>query len=154
VEDSGPPLSGQPGAAVLHFKGLLYQESLSGHAIAHFADGSPAIVTSEFGNGRMMTIGTFLGAAYESDRDESLAKFMRSLLDWAGVARPAVTSVEMRTLESGAARIVFAFNHSDAPVDVTLSGVDLETGERADHKMLEPQGVWVVRVNRVSAVPK
>ena len=145
VEDSGPPLSGQPRAAALHFKGVLYQETLQGHPIAHFADGSPAIVTNDYGKGRMMTIGTFIGTAYESDRDEALAKFIRSLLEWAGIARPPVTNVELRTLESGSERVMFAFNHGDAPAEVALSGVDLETGARVEHKTLAPQEVWVVR---------
>lgn len=131
------------------FKGVLYQETLEGKPIAHFADGSPAIVTNAFGKGRMMTIGTFLGTAYESDRDATLAKFIRSLLDWAGV-RTVVgpADVEMRTLESGAGRIVMAFNHGEAPVEVVISGVDLETGATVNRKTLDPQGVWVVRMSR------
>jgi beta-galactosidase len=148
MEDSGSPLSGQPGAAVLHFKGALYQETLEGHPIAHFADGAPAIVTNGYGKGRMMTIGTFIGTAYESDRDEVLAKFIRSLLDWAGISRPLLTNVELRSLESGSERVVFAFNHSDAPAEVAISGVDLESGAAVDRKTLEPQGVWVVRVRK------
>ncbi len=131
------------------FKGLLYQETLEGKPIAHFADGSPAIVTHPFGKGQMMVIGTFLGTAYESDRDETLAKFIRSLLDWAQVKTgPSVpTGVELRILESGNERIVVAFNHGDAPADVALSGVDLETGSKADRKTLAPQEVWVVKMD-------
>src|SRR6266849_401751 len=145
------------------FKGLLYQESLAPHpgplpaprgeggrrpgegSIAHFADGSPAIVTNNYGKGRMMTIGTFLGTAYESDRDEVLAKFIRSLLDWAGMARPPAVPVELRTLESGSERVVFAFNHGDAPAEVTLKGVDLETGANVARKVVAPIDVWIVR---------
>jgi len=129
------------------FNGLLYEESLSGHAIAHFADGAPAIVTGEFGNGRMMTIGTFLGASYEREHDESLGRFIRSMLVWAGVgpAPPMPAGVELRLLESGSQRVAFAFNHNDAPVEVTLPGTDLETGKPAGHKTLAPEEVWVVK---------
>ena len=132
------------------FKGVLYQETLDGKAIAHFADGSPAIVTSEFGKGRMMMIGTFLGAAYESDREEPLGKFIRSMLDWAGVqhANNAPAGVEIRMLESGGDRIAVAFNHNEAPVDVIISGVDLESGAAVTEKKLDPQGVWIVRLRR------
>ncbi len=134
------------------FKGVLYQETLqpsSARVLAHFADGSPAIVTSEFGKGRMMAIGTFLGTAYESDRDEMLAKFIRSMLDWAGVRRPvdAPSGVEVRTLESGTDRIVVALNHNDVPAEVVLSGLDLESGASIDRKTLAPQEVCVVRVH-------
>ncbi len=98
----------------------------------------------------MMTIGTFLGTAYETDRDESLAKFIRSMLDWAGVRRPAAAppGVEIRTLESGADRIVIAFNHGDAPAEIATSGVDLDTGASVERKTLEPQGVWVVKTRQ------
>ena len=151
------------------FKGVLYQETLAphpvplpasgervprsggeGHPMAHFADGSPAIVTNQFGKGRIMIIGTFLGSAYESDRDESLGKFLRSMLDWGGVQHPTVATagVEIRTLQSGADRIAIAFNHNDSPAEVAISGVDLETGARVMQKMLDPQGVWIVRLSR------
>ena len=132
------------------FKGVLFQETLSGHAIAHFADEAQAIVTSEFGKGRMMTIGTFLGTAYETDRDETLGKFIRSLLDWAHV-RPgpsAPAGVEIRTLESGGDRIVVAFNHNNSAAEITLTGVDLETGAQVSRKALEPQGVLILRLTR------
>jgi beta-galactosidase GanA len=125
----------------LGFKGFVYQESLEGKATAHFADGSNAIVTNTFGKGRMMTIGTFLGAAYEADRDEDLAKFIRGLLDWGGVKRGPDVNAEVRTLGD----VTFAFNHSDAPVDVKLKGIDLETGVEVDHKVIAPGDVWVVK---------
>lgn len=109
-------------------KGALYEETLSPlspatRVLATFPGGSPAIVTSTFGQGRMLTIGTFLGNGYEIDRDETTARFLRGLLDWAGVERPLETSdanVEVRMLESGGERIVFAFNHGSAPSKGTL----------------------------------
>lgn len=130
----------------LGFKGFVYQESLQGKAIAHFADGSGAIVTNTFGSGRMMTIGTFLGAAYEADRDEKLAQFIRGLLDWGGikatVAAPA--GVEVRTMTTGAEPITFFFNHNEAPVEIVGRHRDLETGVDVDRKTLAPGDVWVV----------
>jgi hypothetical protein len=69
------------------------------------------------------------------------------MLDWAGVAHPALApaGVEIRTMQSGNDRITIAFNHNDAPADVALSGVDVETGAAVTRKMLEPEGVWIVR---------
>jgi beta-galactosidase len=146
------------------FKGTLYQETLDPHpgplpageggrrpgegTIAHFADGSGAIVSSTFGKGKMMTIGTFLGAAFEADRDEKLGAFIRSLLDWAGVARPPAAPVELRTLESASQRVVFAFNHGDAPVEAAISGIDLETGTKVERKTIAPNDVWIVRATQ------
>ena len=166
VDSGGPPSSAaaaEDRGAPLKFKGALYQESLAPHPgplpagegggrpgeglIAHFSDGSPAIVTNQFGKGRIMVIGTFLGSAYETDREESLGKFIRSMLDWAGVQHPDVApaGVEIRTLQSGGDRIVIAFNHNDAAVEVPLAGVDLESGARVEHKTLAPQDVWVLK---------
>ena len=126
---------------------MLYQESLSGRGIAHFADGSNAIVTNDFGKGRMMMIGTFLGTAFEADRDETLGKFIRSLLDWAHVTPgiDAPPGVEVRMLQSGAERILVYFNHNDAPAEIERNGIDLESGQHVERKSLEANGVWVVR---------
>jgi len=126
--------------------GALYEETLtplreSTEVVATFADGSPAIVSSSFGKGRMVTIGTFLGNAYEIEGDETTARFIRGLLQWAGVASPVVTSssqLEVRMLESGRSRIVFAFNHGDT-IDASIAVAmpegtyqlrDLDSGER------------------------
>ena len=97
-----------------------------------------------------MTIGTFLGTAFENDRDEALGKFIRSLLDWAHVSRGpnAPAGVELRTLESGADRIVVAFNHNDAPAEVVLAGTDVETGAAVERKMVAAQDVWIVIIAR------
>jgi beta-galactosidase len=126
------------------FKGFVYQESLDGNAIAKFADGSGAIVTNAFGKGRMMALGTFLGAAYEADRDENLARFIQSMLDWAGIKRGAAlpSGIELRRLGD----VAFYFNHSDAAVEVVASGVDVETGVELDRKSIAPGDVWVVKV--------
>jgi beta-galactosidase len=110
-------------------KGALFEETLtpqrpSTRVIATFADGRPAVVESRFGKGRMLTVGTFAGNAYEVERDETSAKFYRGLLEWANVVRPVETSdsnVEARILENGKVRILFFFNHGGEPSDVTLS---------------------------------
>ena len=53
--------------------------------------GAGAAVSRVFGAIRVLVIAavlgtTFLGNAYEVDRDETSARFFRGLLDWAGVA--------------------------------------------------------------------
>ena len=129
-------------------RGHLYEESLealspSTRIIARFADNSAAIVVSEFGKGKMLTIGTFLGTAFELDRDEASGRFIRGLLDWAGVVRPVEASdpnVEVRILESGAERMLFVFNHGAALTPTitlrTADGAytirDLESGRKSD----------------------
>ncbi|HUP48194.1 MAG TPA: beta-galactosidase [Thermoanaerobaculia bacterium] len=125
-------------------RGALYEETLtpiepSTKVIATFPDGSPAVVESRFGKGRMLTIGTFLGNAYEIDRDETSGRFFRGLLDWAGVGRPVEVNdpnIEVRMLQSGGERLVFVFNHAaeakTANVALRTRGTrvrDIESGQ-------------------------
>ena len=152
-------------------RGALYEETLTPlrpatNVIATFPDGSPAIVESRFGKGRMLTIGSFLGNAYEVDRDETSARFIRGLLDWAGVMRPVDSGdpqIEVRMLQSGDERLVFIFNHAaeskNATVSVQTPGTrvrDLESGQAGNanaengrvtiQRQLPPHGVAVFAV--------
>lgn len=155
-------------------RGHLYEESLevlspSTRVMARFADSSPAMVASEFGKGKMLTIGTFLGTAFELDRDETSGRFFRGLLDWAGVVRPVEASdpnVEVRILESGDERVLFIFNHGAAltptitlrTADGPYTMRDLESGEKSEvvaqkgqivfQKPLPGNGAAVVSVMR------
>ena len=105
----------------------------------------------------MLTIGTFLGTAFELDRDENSGRFIRGLLDWASVTRPVEASdpnVEVRILESGSDRMLFVFNHGAAltptitfrTADGLYSVRDLESGEIAFPKALPAGGAAVVTV--------
>jgi beta-galactosidase len=124
-------------------RGTLYQETLeplsaAGTVVARFADGTPGMVSSTFGKGKMLAIGTFLGTAFESDRDETLGRFLRGLPAWAGVRNPVDVSdpdIEIRMLQSGQERLVFVFNHAEAAktanFGLALAGRvrDVETGQ-------------------------
>lgn len=150
-------------------KGALWEEVLTpktgGKVAGTFADGSPAIVESSFGKGKMMAIGTFLGTSFDTDRDEPTAVFIRGLLDWAGVRRPfmADRNIELRAMRSGNTTLLFAFNHADAAVtssiSVPLPGSsytirDLESGTAFNtatengklmlSREFSPQDVWAV----------
>ncbi|HET7712674.1 MAG TPA: beta-galactosidase trimerization domain-containing protein, partial [Thermoanaerobaculia bacterium] len=147
-------------------KGVLYEESLEAapHAdtIARFADGTGALTVARHGKGRMITIGTFLGAAYEADRDETTARFLRGIVESSGVTRPVESSapLEIRVMRSGAETLIFAFNHAAQTVDAEISirtgtgrsARDLETGaavpisEGRIRRRFEPESVWVVAV--------
>ena len=153
-------------------RGSLFQESLApaegARVIARFADGTPAIVANDFGRGRMLTIGTFFGSAYENDRDETLAKFLRSAVEWAGVKPPVEpTGLEIRRMTNGADTIVVAFNHATArssePIRLSLRDGsyrvrDLESGKVSDiateggkltiARDIEANDVWVGQITR------
>ncbi|MGH9456666.1 MAG: beta-galactosidase [Thermoanaerobaculia bacterium] len=127
--------------------GAVYEEVLlptsdRGKVVATWADGSPAMVESRFGEGRMLTIGTFFGSAYENEPTPLLDRFFEGLLDWADVSRPvsATEDVEVRLLESEGDLIAIVFNHEKREVapEVRIAGVgkatarDLMTGEAVE----------------------
>jgi beta-galactosidase len=130
-------------AAGDRLKGFVYEETLepigkNARVVASFADGRPGIIASTFGKGRMLTFGTFFGAAYEGDRDASVANLFRGTLDWAGISRPVeVTNgpdVEVRMLQSGATDLVVVLNHGAAATEPSIrlktsSLRDLVTGQ-------------------------
>jgi beta-galactosidase len=141
--------------------GTLYEETLEpapgARVVARFANGDPAGVVANFGSGKSLTLGSYLGVAYEHHRDATAQKFFAGLLDWAGVSRPltATGGSEVRWLESGDDRLLFAFNHEDHTVEpsITLrgewSGVDLVSGGVVTapfRKTLAPGDMWVVRL--------
>ncbi len=153
------------------FPGRLYEETLepilpNGRVAAKFAGGAPAAVISSFGRGKALTVGTYLAAAYESQRHPVLQKFFAGLLEWAGVERPVEVAggeAEVRWLESGRDRLVFIFNHQKQAADLSVTlripkanytATDLVTGQRIESgaplkiaRRLGAGEVWVVRVS-------
>lgn len=145
------------------FEGALFEETLeptaaNGRVVAKFEDGSPAVVAGEFGKGKMLVIGTFVGLTYESGHDENIARFLRGALDWAGVKSRVTTNVplEIRQLRSGDRTIVFAFNHGtkEADASIAIDGLkgtarDVETGAAVSFPLqrhFAPHDVWVLEV--------
>jgi hypothetical protein len=130
--------------------GRWYKETLeplgaSARVVARFEDGSPAAITSAFGKGRTLLIGSYVSASAQSTPTAEAEKFFAGLLDWARVSRPvqvAGATFEVRTTESGADRLLFVFNHAKTTQsgDVTLraagvlSATDIVTGARLEVK--------------------
>lgn len=152
-----------------------YEEALApvnpkSKVVAEFAGGRAAAVESRFGKGKTLTLGSYVSAAYFSAPSEPASRFFAGLLEWAGVTMPVETvanDLEVRTLESGADRLVFLFNHSkqavQTPVSIRFSAgdwsaVDLVTErpvalERTGSAIrfetkLGPDGVNVLWLNR------
>jgi hypothetical protein len=137
-------------------------EPLGAHAkaVAHFEDGRVAGVESRYGQGKTLTIGSFVAAAYTTTPEPAAAKWFRGLLDWAGVALPVQVNgsdVEVRWTESGSDRIVFVFNHSKAQALAAITfgapaaAVDLLSGAQLPsmNVNLPPGGVAVFRTPRM-----
>jgi beta-galactosidase len=143
-------------------------EPLSGdaHVVARFANDAPAAIASSYGRGKTLMLGSYLSAAYETAPSRGTERFYAGLLKWAGVSLPASTGkVEVRTLESGADRLVFVFNHEKAATDASVAlhmpagdydATDLveeravptvRNGEFLElKKRIDAGGVWVVRL--------
>jgi beta-galactosidase len=128
-----------------------------------------AAVLAEFGRGKVLTLGSYVSAAYQSRPDAAVQRFYSALLDWAGVERLVdvdLPGIEVRTLERGSERILFVFNHgagrSEGSVQVRMpgtgglrsvdvtSGADIgleRDGDRARVRLwVEPHDVRVVHV--------
>ncbi len=110
--------------------GRWYEETLEPTApgarvVARFASGGPAAVTSTFGKGRTLMLGSYVAAAYVTRPDDAGRRFFAGLLDWAGVDRlVSVTGdpVEVRLLRSGPSdHLAFLFNHASTPATATVA---------------------------------
>jgi beta-galactosidase len=135
VKDLDGPLAPLAGRS---FNGLAFAEHLevtgpSTQVLARFpalgsAAGDPAIVSSRYGSGRAILIGTFPSAAFEQepDRLRATGELLQRLVASAGVVPEiridgAPGLVEARFLESSGALLLIAINHADTPQQVTLA---------------------------------
>jgi beta-galactosidase len=113
------PLMGLPAGTEL--RGSVYEEVLvptgeRAKIVGAWKSGAPAMIESTFGKGKMLTVGTFFGSAYENEPTETMTRFFGGLLDWAKIARPIAVEggpeVEVRLLESGNDLVAIVFNHA------------------------------------------
>ena len=134
-------------------------EPLGGRVVAQFEDGAAAAVENAYGRGKALLVGSYLSAAYHSTPAEEARAWFLSLLEWAGVQRAltAEGGVEARWLESGAARVVFVFNHERAAKRVRLRWHDtaqwriedlIEGGAAQAQFELPAKGVRVLKFER------
>lgn len=131
------------------YKETLEPASPRARVVARFEDGSAAAVTSEFGRGRTLMLGSYVSAAYQSAPNPETARFYDALLAWAGVSRPVAVSsapLEVRSLDAGGDTLLFVFNHAKAPAraDVVLRG---PAGPAAATDLVEQRTVSVSRTS-------
>ncbi|MGB6872296.1 MAG: hypothetical protein WBD93_21970, partial [Acidobacteriaceae bacterium] len=111
-------------------EGGAFQEILDPYpgsrVLGRFESGDPAIIENSFGRGKAILIGSFTALGYDENPDSATQKFLVSLAGLAGVSAPVTVSgapgstVEVRRLVGKDEQIVFAFNESESPVDVSL----------------------------------
>jgi beta-galactosidase len=152
-----------------------YEETLeplndTAKVVAHFPDGAAAAVTSHYGQGKTLLLGSYVSAAYVTTPAPETQRFYTGLLAWAGVTLPVSVqggAIEARTLDSGRDTLLFVFNHDKQAVDGEI-GVRLppgpyhawdlvanqpvnavREGQAVElKKHLEPAAVWVIRLAR------
>jgi len=116
-----PSLSGK-----MEISGIVYEEALeplkdTTKILAHFEDGSPAMILNSYGEGKAVLIGSLIGGAYEKAQDGATGKFLKSFSKWAGV-KPLVEvsggRAEGRILESARYKLLFGFNHGDKKANI------------------------------------
>jgi beta-galactosidase GanA len=106
-----------------------------------FDDGSAAAVEASLGSGKALLVGSYVSAAYHTTPSPGAARWFAGLLGWAGITAPLAVEggAEVRWLESGSGRLLFAFNHGNGPANVRIRwqdgtswrAFDLETGAEA-----------------------
>jgi beta-galactosidase len=152
-----------------------YEETLeplseASQVVARFPDDSAAAVTSTYGKGKTLMLGSYVSAAYVTSPAPEVERFYKGLLAWAGVVIPVSThggNIEARTLESGKATLLFVFNHEKQSVDAgvslrlpagTVHASDLVAAQPVSvsregeflrlKKRMDGSAVWVVRLTR------
>jgi len=111
--------------------GEAFEEQLEplpgGAVLAHFADGTPAIVKKSERKGEAVLIGSFLALAYHRQHDPPVKRLFLSLAQAAGVlpevevSGPGTSEVEVRQLVGDKQHTIFIFNHADSPADATVA---------------------------------
>ena len=95
----------------------------SARAVARFDDGTPAAFERAAGQGRAIILGTLAGERNATD-PVAMHPLGDLLIDWAGLARPALTSssfVELRRLSAPSGETVLFLNHGSQAARVDLA---------------------------------
>jgi beta-galactosidase len=127
--EASAALPGLP--AHTNISGEAFEEQLDplpgGAVLAHFADGSPAMVKKGEGKGEAVLIGSFLALAYHRQQDLGVKRLYLSLAQAAGVlpevevSGAGTSEVEVRQLDGDKQQTIFVFNHSEDPADAMLT---------------------------------
>jgi beta-galactosidase len=154
---------------------LFFEESFDllnteAQVLAEFENGKPAAVLANYGKGKAIIVGSFLGSAYHHFKNPNNGKFFAGLAEWLKISKPVeITSsdpetlVEGRVLEGDGYKILFGFNRGEritaAKFSIQMDGKSFEARELETKKDvpigeekgrvlverdLEPREVWVV----------
>lgn len=97
---------------------------------AKFADGSPAVLERSYGKGKVVWVGSFLGAGYWTTRDDNTKNFIASFADTLGyesVKKLESNGMIVRLLESDDEYALVCMNRTESPLPLSY---DLGKGEK------------------------
>lgn len=141
--------------------------------LAEFEDGKPAIVYSNYGKGKTLIVGSFIGLAYHHFSNPNNKKFFAGLAEWLGIKRyiNVISSedlfLEAKILVGKDFNILFAFNRGDKKTrarfeimadEKNYGAREIETnikipviqkgGKIILSKEMEPNEIWIVAIEK------
>jgi beta-galactosidase len=132
TDENHPALQGLKKGSKL--TGSLYAESFNllnnrdVRILATTEQGQPSIVSTRYGKGESMLVGTYMGMANFRKINPWNEKFFINLLNWANIKRPFTTSLDGRTSDQVEVRLqdtkdgylVFIINHSTSSEEIDI----------------------------------
>ncbi len=122
----------RPATSLTEIPGAIYEEVLktttpSARVVGTFSDGQPGLVLNRDGKGETLFVGTFLGAANESQPSAGFQQLMDQVLEWAAVHAPIAVrepgpgaTPEIRILEGPGGKVVVIFNRESSERKLTM----------------------------------
>ena len=105
---------------------MTWLEVKEAEVIGKWENGRAAMTISRYGKGKAILVGMYPGAAYIDTRDKILIRFIRLLLEEAGVKPPVELEgvkgrVYTRMLVKEKERLIFLFNYGNQDEEITVT---------------------------------
>ncbi|MCD6220529.1 beta-galactosidase [Candidatus Calescamantes bacterium] len=105
---------------------MTWLEVKEAEVIGKWENGRAAMTISRYGKGKAILVGMYPGAAYIDTRDKILIRFIRLLLEEAGVKPPVELEgvkgrVYTRMLVKEKERLIFLFNYGNQDEEITIT---------------------------------
>ncbi len=140
----------------LYGKSVTPLENREVDILARLEDGNPALVSSRYGKGEAMLVGSYLGFANHPDPQPVNEKFFMNLLNWAKIERPFTTShdgnikspVEVRLQDNSEEYILYIINHSTTTEEVSVDLRVKQDGTYALHDIINEKESTLTSKNK------
>lgn len=136
------------------FSGSLYEEELQvlpgGKIVGTFDNGLPAIVSSVYGNGSTIFVGTCLGRSYFKYSEEQIKRIIASIVKFGGVTKHVEVTPNKKDKpfdvvlhEHGNEKIIFLINLNNEPVTFKVS-IKLSESKFSCIELINDQNIQTV----------